>query len=86
MQKEHHSILMNQTWTLEDLHLGKHAITSCWVYKKKLNVIGDGIQHKVWLIVCGFEPCFGLDYIETFTLLVKWKTIYIVTTIATHNG
>jgi hypothetical protein len=43
MQEEYHSILVNQTWTLEDFPFGKCTITSCWVYKKKSNVIGDGV-------------------------------------------
>jgi hypothetical protein len=36
--------------------------------------------------VHSFEQCFGLDYMETFALVLKWETICTLTTIATHNG
>lgn len=56
------------------------------MYKKKSNVIGDGVQYKVWLIVHGFEQHLGLDYIEIFALVVKWEAIRTLAAIATHNG
>jgi len=86
MQDEYHSILTIQTWTLEDLFHGKCAITFHWVYKKKPNVIGDGVIYKAWLVTHGFEQCFGLDYTKKFVPIVKWETICIIVTIATHNG
>jgi hypothetical protein len=44
------SINDNQTWTLEDLPKGHHAIGLKWVYKLKRNEDDTVIKHKAHLV------------------------------------
>jgi hypothetical protein len=59
--------------------------TSKWVLKCKLGFNGEGVLFKVSLVVGGFEQQVGLDYHETFALIVKWETLHIIVRIATHK-
>lgn len=47
-------------------HIGKK-----WVYRTKVK--GDGLldKYKAWVVTQGYDQVEGIDYIETFSPIVK---------------
>ena len=43
-------------------------------------------RYKAWLVVKGFNQRPGLDYYDTFSLIVKPITIRLVLSLATSHG
>jgi hypothetical protein len=84
MQEEINSIRQNDTWTLLELPPDKKAISSRWVYKVKPGSHGKPSRYKARLVARGFEQKDGIDFLETFTPVVRWETIRILIAIATH--
>jgi hypothetical protein len=54
------------------------------VYKKKYNTKGEVEKLKARIIDKGFEKLNGLDYMETFALVIKWNTIQLVCMLASQ--
>ena len=86
MEDEIKSIHKNHTWDLVPLPVRKKAITSKWVYKVKPGLNGDGDRLKARLVARGFEQQYGVDFEETFALVVKWSTIHALTARAAQFG
>ena len=82
MQEELTALYKNNTWDLIDLPLGSNIIGCKWVYKLKYKPDGSIERYKARLVAKGFNQTHGLDYFETFSLVVKPATILIVLTIA----
>jgi hypothetical protein len=55
------------------------------VFKCKRSFNGEGVWFKVCLVAHGFTQQAGLDYHETFALVVKWETLCFIVRIATHK-
>ncbi|KAL0422710.1 UNVERIFIED_CONTAM: Copia protein [Sesamum latifolium] len=54
MKKEIEALEKNETWTLEPLPQGKHAIDFKWVYKIKFKPNGEVERYKARLVAKGF--------------------------------
>ena len=54
---------------------GKVPIGCKWVYKVKLKVEGFVERYKARLVAKGFTQIKGIDFFETFSLVVKFVTI-----------
>lgn len=66
---------INKTWTIEDLAVGKWAISCKWVFKLKFNSNGTLERHKARLVALGNKQIEGDDFGETFTLVAKMRTV-----------
>ena len=86
MQEELRELHSNQTWTLVPPHLSMNVIGSRWVYKIKRHVNGQVTRYKARLFARGFTQQEGIDYLETFSRVIKPITVCLVLTIAVSYG
>nr|GFA67246.1 ribonuclease H-like domain-containing protein [Tanacetum cinerariifolium] len=68
-------ILKNGTWELVELHEGRKAIRSKWIYKIKFMSGGEIDRYKARLVAQGFGQKERIDYEETFSTVVKMATV-----------
>jgi hypothetical protein len=54
---------------------GKSVVGCHWVYKIKTNSDRSIERYKARLVVEGYSQQYGMDYEETFTLVVKMTII-----------
>jgi len=71
MADEIQSLEDNQTWTIEDLPLGKKPINCKWVYKVNYNSDGSIERFKARLVVRGDHQLEGFDFNKTFASMAK---------------
>ncbi|BBN69138.1 hypothetical protein Prudu_770S000100 [Prunus dulcis] len=71
MEAEMEMIEKNETWELVDRPSDKPVIGVKWVYKTKLNLDGSIQKHKARLVVKGYAQKPGIDFNETFALVVR---------------
>ena len=75
------------TWELIDSSPNVHNIIGCWfVLQKKCGSDGNVTKFKACLVAQGFGQCEGIDYSETFALVVKSASLWIFLTICAHHG
>ena len=74
----------NQVWTLIDPPNGLKTIGCMWVFKKKIDMDGNVHTFKARLVAKGFKQTHGIDYDETFSLIVMLKSIIILLAIVAY--
>ena len=72
----------NKVWTLVAPPEGVRPIGCSWVFKKKTDMEGNVQTFIGRLVAKGFRQIHGIDYDETFSPLVKTKSIHILLAIA----
>ncbi|KAK9211490.1 hypothetical protein WN943_000867 [Citrus x changshan-huyou] len=86
MKEEIVALHQNKTWILIPRSNDMNVIGCKWVYKTKLKVDGTLERLKARLVAKGFNQIPGIDFLETFSPVVKPATIRIVLSIAlSHN-
>lgn len=85
MQEDFHALKWNQTWDLVKPTAPVKIIGSKWVFRIKYSTDGFISRYKSRLVSKGFHQTNGVDYNETFSLVVKAFTIRIVLSLAVMN-
>lgn len=84
MHTEFNSIEKNTTWSLMPLPISKTAFSSHWVYKVQPGVNGGPDRFKAHLVAPRYEQKLGIDFTDTFALVVRWEIIKNLIAIAVH--
>jgi len=82
IESEYNSLMLNKTWSLCKLPPGHKAITSKWVFKKKIRANGKLDKYKARIVARGYTQKHGIDYQETFSPLVRLKSVRILLALA----
>ena len=56
------------------------------MYKVKYNTDGSTNRYKVRLVTKGYTQKHGIDYDETFTLVMQMMTIHVLLAVAATKG
>jgi hypothetical protein len=86
MDQEFSALVQNKTWHLVPPAPGRNLIDCKWVYKIKYKAYGSIDRYKARLVANGFKQRYGIDYDDTFSLVVKFATIQLVLSLAISQG
>jgi len=82
MDSEFQSLLQNDTWSLCSRPPGKNLVPCKWVFKLKRRPDDSVERHKAGLVAVGYLQRSGVDFLDTFSPIIKPSTIRMVLTIA----
>ncbi|CAN6571651.1 unnamed protein product [Malus baccata var. baccata] len=85
MQEEYDTLQSQGTWHLVFPPTHRAVIGSKWVYKLKKNPDGSISRYKVCLVAQGYSQEHGLDYFETFSLVVRHTTMRLILSLVAQH-
>jgi histone deacetylase 1/2 len=86
MDEEYNALMKNSTWQLVPSSPSQNIIDCKWVYKIKRKADGIVDRYKARLVAKGFMQWYGIDYEDTFSLVVKAATIHVVLSLDVSRG
>ncbi|KAL2238071.1 UNVERIFIED_CONTAM: Retrovirus-related Pol polyprotein from transposon RE1 [Sesamum indicum] len=82
MQSEIEALENNHTWDVTPLPSDKKPIGCRWIFKIKFNADGSIDRHKVRLVAKGYNQVEGIDYLESFSPVVKVVSVRLLIALA----
>ncbi|GJS09753.1 putative ribonuclease H-like domain-containing protein [Tanacetum coccineum] len=86
MQEELLQFKLQRVWILVDLHNGKKAIGTKWVFRNKKDERGIVIRNKARLVAQGHRQEEGIDYEEVFAPVARIEAIRLFLAYASFMG
>lgn len=78
--------LSKMKWHLVPWQKGTNVIICKWVFKLKHKVDDSIDRYKACLVAKGFKQRYGIDYSDTYSLVVKPTTVRLILSIAISKG
>jgi hypothetical protein len=72
----------NDTWDLVELPNGRNPVGSKWVFKKKMNIVGQVEKFKAQLVAKGYCQVEGVDFGNIFSPIAKLNFITVLMSLA----
>lgn len=85
MQAKFNALLTNKNWTLCPRPPAKKVVRNKWVFKLKQKPNGSIDRYKARLVAKGFDQELGIDFNETFSLVIKPAIIRLILALAAHH-
>jgi histone deacetylase 1/2 len=76
------ALLQNNTWDLVPAKSNINLVGNKWVYRIKTHANGTVERYKARLVAKGYHQQHGVDFLETFSPVIKQGTIQLVLSIA----
>lgn len=86
MEEELEQIEKNETWTLVPRSENKNVIGTKWVFRNKMDEIGEVLRNKARLVSKGYAWEEGLDYAETFESVARLEGVRIFQACAAYKN
>lgn len=84
--QEEYSLLKNNMWTLVERPSNQKVINNKWVFKVKRNPDDSIERYKTRLVCCGFTQEYSIDYLETFSPVVRFSSLRAILAIAAEKS
>jgi len=85
MSAEYNALVSNGTWELVCPTTATNIVGCKWIFRIKMNSNGSVDRYKARLVAKGFHQRPGVDYLETFSPVIKPTTIRLVLSLAVAN-
>ena len=85
MDEEYQSLMVNKTWSLVPLPTGRSAIGCRWAFKLKRGPDGSIQRYKARFVAKGYSQRPGVDYLETYSPVVKLDSLRCILSIASSR-
>nr|GEY26141.1 ribonuclease H-like domain-containing protein [Tanacetum cinerariifolium] len=82
MYDEYNALVKNGTWLLVPRPAGVNMVRSMWLFKHKFHTDGTLSRYKARLVTNGSSQQHGVEFDDTFSLIVKPATIHTVLSLA----
>ena len=86
MSEEYDALVRNGTWELVPPTDITNIVSCKWIFRIKRKSDGSIDKYKSRLVAKGFHQRPGVDYLETFSPVIKPTTVRLVLNIAVSNG
>ena len=86
MNEKIRAIERNETWELTELPRGAKCIGVKWIYKTKLNEVGEASKYKARIVAKGYSQEHGIDYTEIYAPVARMDTIRTIIATAARKA
>ncbi|KAL5565224.1 hypothetical protein UlMin_028388 [Ulmus minor] len=80
------ALVRNDTWDLVPSAENQNVVGCKWIFRIKRKSDGSADRFKAWLVAMGFHQRLGVDYLDTFSPIVKPTTVQVVLSLAISQG
>ncbi|KAL5567379.1 hypothetical protein UlMin_030543 [Ulmus minor] len=86
MSDEYDALVRNGTWELVPPTLSQNIVRCKWIFRIKRNSDGSIDRFKAHSVAKGFHQRPGVDYLDTFSPIVKPTTVRVILSLVVSRG